>query len=98
MLPTISVAQSQGDNAWSALQAFRRGQKVDVKLKDGKSTSGDFISVTDTVFTLSKEGKTIDVKNAEALRIYRVSEKHIGKSTLIGTAVELVSVQLWAQQ
>jgi hypothetical protein len=87
MLPTISVAQSQGGDAWSALQAFRPSQKVDVKLKDGKTTSGEFISVTDTVLTLSRNGKTIDVKNADALRIYRVSSKHVGKSTLIGTAV-----------
>ena len=87
MLPTISVAQSQGGDAWSALRAFRPGQKVDVKLKDGKSTSGEFVSVTDTVLTLSREGKPIDVKKAEAFRIYRVSEKHVGKSTLIGTAV-----------
>jgi hypothetical protein len=87
MLPGIAVAQSKAGEDWSILRVLRTGEKLDVKLRNGKSVHGEFGSATDGVLTVVKAHKMTDVRRDEIAKIYLVSAKHIGHSVAIGAGV-----------
>lgn len=85
-LPSVTTAQTStaptGD--WSAIKTVGQGDKLDVKLKSGKTIKGRLVSVSDTALSLSVKDKTTDISRDDVQSVYRVKGKSATKSTLIG--------------
>lgn len=95
-LPIVAAAgQSKQSNTssgdWSVVQSVPLGDKLSVKLKDGKKVEGRLRAASDTTLTLDRGNKTSDLDRNSIARIHRyVSSsvgKSIGKSTAIGAGV-----------
>lgn len=92
-LPVVAAAgQSNSPSTdWSAVQSVPLGDKLNVKLKDGKKVEGRLRSVSDTTLTLDRGNRTSDFDRNSIARVQRyVSNsvgKSIGKSTAIGAGV-----------
>lgn len=92
-MPLVAAAgqsnTTQGD--WAAVQSVPLGDKLSVKLKDGKKVEGRLLAVSDTTMTLDRGGRTSDFDRNSIARVQRfVSNsvgKSIGKSTAIGAGV-----------
>jgi hypothetical protein len=80
---------SSGD--WSVVQSVTLGDKLSVKLKDGKKVEGRLRAASDTTLTLDRGNKTSDLDRNSIARIHRYVPnsvgKSIGKSTAIGAGV-----------
>lgn len=86
---TILLAQ-QTDNAkgdWAAVQAVPAGEKLNLRLKDGKKAEGNLQSVSATTLTLSKDNKTTDFSRDAIAKVYRVIQKSRGKSIAKGALI-----------
>jgi hypothetical protein len=82
---TSGSTQPNGD--WSKINLVPIGDKLSVKLKNGKTVDGKLAKVTDDALSLSANGKSIDAKKDEVLSVYHVIGSSATKSTLIGLAV-----------
>ena len=72
---------------WTTVMAVAPSEKLEVKLKSGKTVKGKLSSVTDTRLTLSRGKRMIDLNRDDIFRIYRASGKSGVSPTLIGTGV-----------
>jgi hypothetical protein len=72
---------------WSTVVAVASNEKLEVKLKSGKTVKGKLGGVTDTRLTLSREKRMIDLNRDDISRIYRAGGKSGVSPTLIGTGV-----------
>ena len=72
---------------WSTVAAVGLNEKLEVKLKSGKTVKGKLSSVTDTRLTLSRGKRMIDLNRDDIFRIYRAGGKSGVSPTLIGTGV-----------
>ena len=66
---------------------LQTGDKLELKLKNGKTLAAEFSALSDTALTISRGSKTVDVQRDEILRVNRVYSKHVLKSTAIGTGI-----------
>ena len=85
--PTESLAQATAPVAtgmWAGVERVPPGEKLLVKLKDGKKLKGRLASVSDTGLTLSRKNKTMDVDREKVQQIFRLMPKSATKSALIG--------------
>ena len=89
--PTQSLAQATDPIAtgmWSGVEKVPPGEKLIVKLKDGKKVKGTLSSVSDTGLTLARGNRTTDLKRENVLQVYQWVEKrgerHIGLGAMIG--------------
>jgi small nuclear ribonucleoprotein (snRNP)-like protein len=80
--------QAQGNsNEWSRLNSIESGNKVVVKLRNGKSIEGKLNSVSDSSLSLTVKGSSQEVRREDVSTVHRVSRKSAGKATLIGAGV-----------
>jgi hypothetical protein len=95
-LPIVAAAgQSNQSNTsssdWSVVQSIPLGDKLSVKLKDGKKVEGRLRAASDTTLTLDRGNKSSDLDRNSIARIHRYVPnsvgKSIGKSTAIGAGV-----------
>src|SRR5262249_1178507 len=88
--PLGVLAQTVSDSArdWAAVMTVHPGEKLVVKLRDGKSVEGTLSIVSDPPLTIHRNNRTIDLYQANILRVYRVTGISAAASTLIGTGVE----------
>jgi len=86
-LPSSALSQSRGSNNWSILRVLQAGDKLELKLKNGKTLTAEFSALSDTALKISRGSKTVDVQRDEILRVDRVYSKHVLKSTAIGTGI-----------
>lgn len=92
-LPLVAVAGQSNTppSDWSVVQSVPVGDKLSVKLKDGKKVEGRLRAVSDATLTLDRGNKSSDFDRNSIARVQRyVSNsvgKSIGKSTAIGAGV-----------
>jgi len=92
-LPLAAAAGQSNSSAsdWSAVQSVPLGDKLSVKLKDGKKVEGRLRAATDTTLTLDRGNKSSVFDRNSIAKVHRyVSNsvgKSIGKSTAIGAGV-----------
>lgn len=92
-LPSIGLAQnSSGQSAdWAAVRSLVRGEKLSVRLKDGKKLEGRLLDVSDSGLTIDRKGSPTDLDRQSVEKVYRLTPKSvgksIGKSALIGAGV-----------
>ena len=91
-IPTDSLSQATDPVAtgmWAGVEKVPPGDKLLVKLKDGKKVKGRLVSVSDTGLSLSRRNKTMDVDRERVQQIFRLMPKSAEKATLIGAGVGL---------
>ena len=92
-LPMIAVAGQSGtvSNDWAAVQSVPLGDKLSVKLKDGKKMEGRLLAVSDTSIKIDRGSKTSDLDRNSIAKVQRYVTnsvgKSIGKSTAIGAGI-----------
>lgn len=92
--PADSLAQATDPVAtgmWAGVEKVPPGEKLIVKLKDGKQLKGRLVSVSDTGLTLSRKNKTMDLHREKVQQIFRLMPKSAGKAILIGVGVGLAA-------
>ena len=90
--PTDSLAQATAPVAtgmWAGVERVPPGEKLVVKLKDGKKLKGRLVSVSDTGITLSRKNETMDLDRDRVQQIFRLMHKSARKAMLIGVGVGL---------
>jgi small nuclear ribonucleoprotein (snRNP)-like protein len=87
LLSTITAEAQANLNDWSRLNSVSAGTKLSVKLKSGKTVKGKLNSVSDTGLNLTVKNAPTDIKREDVLTVHQVSNKSVGKSTLIGLGV-----------
>ena len=92
-LPMVAVAgqSSAVSNDWAAVRSVPLGDRLSVKLKDGKKMEGKLVAVSDTSITIDRGKRTSDLDRNSIAKVQRyVSNsvgKSIGKSTAIGAGI-----------
>ena len=85
--PTDSLAHATAPVAtgmWAGVERVPPGEKLVVKLKDGKKLKGRLASVSDTALTLSRGKKTLNFDREQISQVYRVVPKSPIMHTLLG--------------
>jgi small nuclear ribonucleoprotein (snRNP)-like protein len=86
---TSTFAQSLSD--WEAVKALSVGEKLNVRLKDGKKREGTVRSVSDTQLVLTRRTSIDDLDRAAISKIHRIvprsTARSIGKSTAMGAGI-----------
>jgi small nuclear ribonucleoprotein (snRNP)-like protein len=87
--PPLAFAQKRAvsDN-WDAVTAVAAGEKLVVKLKDGKTIKGEIQTATDQELTMTRKNKSVTAARAQIAQVYQVVGKPAkGKYTLIGAGI-----------
>ncbi len=85
--PTNSLAQATDPSAtgmWAGVEKVPPGEKLIVKLKDGKKVKGTLSSISDTGLTLARGNRTPDLERENVLQVYRLVRKSAGTATRWG--------------
>jgi hypothetical protein len=85
--PVVLAQANVTPREWSKVVATAADEKLEVKLKSGKTVKGKLISVTDSGLTLSHRNKELALNRDEIFRIYRASGKSGVSPTVIGAGV-----------
>lgn len=83
----IASGQNTRHGEWAAVIAQPPGTRLSIRLKTGKSIEGTVNSVSETALQMMKGNTRIDLDRSEIKRIYRVTGRQTGKSTLIGLGI-----------
>jgi hypothetical protein len=70
--------------SWDAVKAVPPGEKVAVRLRNGKTLKGWMISASDTVLTLERKKNNTDVNRGDVLRVHRMVKRSGEKEVLLG--------------
>ncbi len=79
---TIVVAAQPSD--WTAVVALRSGASVRVESSGGTVQSGQFLRADTGHLTMTVASRSVEIQRAEVRRLYRVSERHVGRFALRG--------------
>ena len=88
-LPT-ALAQEIGQTwfgTWEAVKAIPSGEKLDVKLKTGKTVKGTLTSVSDTGVNLGRGSDAVTIGRDEIRQVYHAVKKSSGKPALRGALI-----------
>src|SRR5262249_29142098 len=87
--PQGVLAQTVSDSAhdWAAVMTVHHGEKLVVKLRDGKRVEGTLSIASDTTLKLIRNNRAIDLNQVDIIRVYRVAGRSAAASTLIGAGV-----------
>ena len=80
-----SVAGQQQD--WKVVQALTSGDNLSIETKDGKRLKGKLRNTSETMLTLTRKSKTVEINKDEIKKIYQLSGGSRAKSALIGTTI-----------
>lgn len=86
----ITLARSQtmpATGTWEAVKAVAPGEKLEVKLKSGKTVKGALMSASDVGLSLARGRDTISVNRDEVRQVYRLIAKSSATPILIGAGV-----------
>jgi hypothetical protein len=82
----VSTAQE-----WDAVKALVPGEKLSVRLKDGKKVEGIVRGVSDTQLMLTRGSAATDLNRETISKVYRIvsrsTGRSIGKSTAMGAGI-----------
>ena len=84
LLSPVTLMAQVGTSDWSRVTSVPTGNKLSVKLKNGKKIDGTFSSATDTSLTLLVKNASTDVKRDDIRTVHQVGGTSVTKSTLIG--------------
>jgi hypothetical protein len=86
---TISFAGQASDpnRQWADVQATSTGNKLSLRLKDGKKMEGRLVNISDTALTIDRGSKSTDVTRDSIAKVYRVEPKSKGKSVAKGALI-----------
>jgi hypothetical protein len=88
---SIGVAQTSSTREWEAVRALAVGEKLSVRLKDGKKIEGTVRSVSDSLLVLNRGTSAVDLNRDSIAKAYhlvpRSTAKSIGKSTAMGAGI-----------
>jgi hypothetical protein len=87
LLPSPATSQVRPQNDWLLLQRLTRGDKLRVELKQGGTIEGKLSGAADTALTLSIGNRTRDINQSDVRKIYVLSGKSVGTTTLKGAGV-----------
>jgi len=74
------------DRKWAALAGIQPGSGVELKMKDGEAFKGNFIGVSETSVSLTRDSKTVDLEKDKIAMVWTV-KRSFKKPVLIGTAI-----------
>lgn len=86
----VVLAQDAGQTGfgtWDAVKAIPPGDKVEIKLKNGKTVKGEVASVSDTSISLGRGSKSVTTARDDVQRLSRIIKESSGKPALIGALV-----------
>jgi hypothetical protein len=83
-LSPVTTAQTSTTGDWAALKSVGQGDKLEVKLKTGKTVKGRLTGVNDTTLSLTVSDRATDISRDDIQSVHRVMSKSATKSTLIG--------------
>ena len=89
----LAIAQSVSDSPreWEAVKAIAPGEKLIVRLKDGRKVEGTVRSVSDTLLALNRGTSTNDLNRDSISKVYRMvrrsAARSIGKSAAMGAGI-----------
>jgi hypothetical protein len=88
-------AQLSSDQAWELVKETRLGEKLELKLKDGKKLKGEKVLASDTELSLTlKNRQPAQLKRAEIEQVWRTLRADRGKQKFyqgIGTGLGLLA-------
>lgn len=93
VLPSLALAQNPSGaiSDWSAVRSVSPGEKLSVRLKDGKKMEGRLLSVSDAMLTMDRGNRSTDIDRQAVEKVYRLVPKSVGKavgkSALIGAGI-----------
>lgn len=85
-VPAALCAQTQ-HGSWSDLRGLKIGQGIVVIETSMKRHDGEFISVSDDLFTLQEKGSDVSVKREDVVRVSTASGARRGEHAVIGLVV-----------
>ena len=83
----IPLKAQSSTTDWSRLNLLESGNKIVVKLKNGKSYEGKLNSVSDSTLSLTVKSSSQELKREEVITVHRVTKRSATKGTLIGAGV-----------
>lgn len=84
LLSPVTLTAQVATNNWSRVTSVATGNKLSVKLKNGKKMDGTFSSVSDTALTLMVKNISTEIKRDDIRTVHQVGGTSVTKSTLIG--------------
>jgi hypothetical protein len=88
--PPVALAQDQTAptiGTWESVRAAAPGERLEVRLKSGKTVKGTFVSASDGGLNLQRGGNATSVNRDDVRQVYRVVAKSSATPALIGAAV-----------
>ena len=82
-----SGAAKESSPDWALVMAVRPGEKLNVKLEDGRKINGALNSVSETALVLSADNHTASFNRQDIREIRLARGRSLKRSTLIGTLV-----------
>lgn len=91
-LPTVLAQDNTPPvrGTWDRVEAVPTGDRLEVRLKNGGTTSGKVKSVTETELTLLRNGSDTNLRRADILRVYQTVQKSSKKPILVGAGAGLI--------
>ena len=88
---SIAVAQTVSTRDWESVRTLTAGERLSVRLKDGKKIEGTLRSVSDTLLVVDRGNATVDLNRDSIAKAYQVvprsTARSIGKSTAMGAGI-----------
>ncbi len=73
--------------SWDAVKAIPPGDKVEIKLKSGKTVKGEIDSVSDTSIILDRDGKSVTTARDDVQKLSQVTKKTPRTAIILGAAI-----------
>lgn len=87
LLSPVTLTAQTNLSDWSRLNAVAVGNKLSVKLKDGKTVEGTLRSVSDSGLSLTVKNADRELRRDDVQTVHEISKKSVKKATLIGLGV-----------
>lgn len=83
----VALCAQNATESWSDLNRLKAGQGIEVIESSMKHHSGEFIDVTDEVFTFQEGGSDLSIKREEVVRVSTSSAPRRGEHAVIGLVI-----------
>ena len=85
--PATTIYAQTADDNWTRLNTLQLGTKIEIETIGGKRIKARFRSVTESLLTLSKDKRTLELSRNEVKNIYRIERGGAGRGAVIGAAI-----------
>ena len=84
---TMARQGVESARGWEAAKAIPPGERLSIRLKDGKSVEGRLSRISDATLTLEREKQNIEMNRDSIAKVYRLIKRSAGKSIARSTAI-----------